>query len=91
MEPSVTALLMKLNASVSAGITEAQLKGLLMHCSCRLFMTKGSFDVHHCLPNSQNSTVIDLTADDEYLVLGPKLLGISLNCYGVHTLVQYTF
>jgi hypothetical protein len=43
IQPSVTSLLLKLDASQGAGLTECQFKALLTKCVCGLYMTKRSF------------------------------------------------
>ncbi|KAJ7257623.1 hypothetical protein C8J57DRAFT_1234771 [Mycena rebaudengoi] len=59
-------MLMQLDASNNAGLTESQFRQLFVRCSsCKLFTTASAFEDHSCRISSDTSAeIIDLTGDD---------------------------
>ncbi|KAF9243077.1 hypothetical protein BU15DRAFT_43237 [Melanogaster broomeanus] len=56
-------LWMKLDSFVQPGLTDKQLKSLLVRCECGLTMTRRVYDDHECFL-ALDHEVIDLTCDD---------------------------
>ncbi|KAJ6624510.1 hypothetical protein B0H10DRAFT_2323238 [Mycena sp. CBHHK59/15] len=58
-------MLMQLDASSNAGLTEMQFRKLFVCCSvCQLYTTTSAFEDHNCCPTGVSNEIIDLTGDD---------------------------